>query len=54
MCDKGRRQSPINIDTRALVYDPLIGALRVDNNLVGISMHAIMFDTCETMHTSER
>lgn len=34
ICDKGARQSPINIETNALVYDPDLTPLHADNNLV--------------------
>lgn len=35
LCDKGHRQSPINIDISSLVYDPHLEPLRTgDNNLV--------------------
>lgn len=37
LCDTGRFQSPVNIDTSALVYDPNLGPLKAtDNNLVSI------------------
>lgn len=34
MCDKGRRQSPIDIQTSAIVHDPHLDSLRADSNLV--------------------
>lgn len=38
LCAKGRRQSPVNIDTRRLVYDAHLEPLRVDNNLVSLAL----------------
>jgi len=34
MCNKGRRQSPINIDPMSLTYDSRLGAVSIDKHLV--------------------
>ncbi|GAB1602434.1 carbonic anhydrase-related protein 10-like, partial [Argonauta hians] len=34
LCNKGRNQSPINIDPGTLLYDPLLGNLKIEGNMV--------------------
>uniref|UniRef100_A0A6G1S9A2 Carbonic anhydrase-related protein 10 n=1 Tax=Aceria tosichella TaxID=561515 RepID=A0A6G1S9A2_9ACAR len=49
MCEKGRRQSPIDLNTKALVYDPHLAPLRADNNLISGVLyndgHSIVFNS---------
>jgi len=34
LCSKGRRQSPINIEPRRLLFDPHLNAVHVDKHKV--------------------
>jgi carbonic anhydrase len=34
LCNKGRRQSPVNIDPSALLFDPHLTAIHVDKHKV--------------------
>lgn len=37
LCNKGRRQSPVNLIPEKLLYDPNLTELQVDNHRVSIS-----------------
>lgn len=39
MCERGRRQSPVNIEPRKLVYDPHLRHVHVDKQRVSGSLH---------------
>nr|XP_027232444.1 LOW QUALITY PROTEIN: carbonic anhydrase-related protein 10-like [Penaeus vannamei] len=39
MCERGRRQSPVNIEPRKLVYDPHLRHVHVDKHRVSGSLH---------------
>jgi len=36
LCSKGKRQSPINIDPKQLLYDPNLNHVRLDKHRVSI------------------
>lgn len=42
MCDKGKRQSPIDIRTHDLLYDPNLGELIIESNLVRIQFRVMI------------
>lgn len=35
MCNKGRRQSPINVEPDKLLFDPYLRSLHIDKHKVG-------------------
>jgi len=37
LCSKGRRQSPINIDPRRLLFDPQLNVVHVDKHKVRLN-----------------
>lgn len=42
LCNKGRRQSPVNLEPQRLLYDPNLRPLHVDKHRV--SIHNIIFN----------
>lgn len=38
MCNKGRRQSPINVEPEKLLFDPYLRPLHIDKHKVNILM----------------
>lgn len=45
MCNKGRRQSPINIEPEKLLFDPYLRPLHIDKHKVVSAMKIILFNT---------
>lgn len=43
LCSQGKRQSPVNIKTDALVFDPLLPPLQVDKSRVSLSPSRFYF-----------
>jgi len=37
LCNKGRRQSPVNLDPQRLLFDPNLRPLHIDKHRVSIS-----------------
>ena len=45
LCNKGKNQSPINIDPGTLLFDPQLENLKIDGNMVSKDLYHYLSDT---------
>lgn len=46
LCNKGRRQSPVNLEPQRLLYDPNLRPLHVDKHRVSIQVANLITQSC--------